>query len=91
VKKVLLVLVMLTFVVIGLGFYRGWFALSSTDAGDESNKVNVNLTVDSDKMKEDATAVKKKTADLTDSVTSGGKNANDGATDNLKSTGPERK
>ena len=37
------VLVVLALCVVGFGFYRGWFALSSPGRGTESNKVNINL------------------------------------------------
>jgi hypothetical protein len=70
-KRLIVVLVVLALVVVGWGFYRGWFALSSSDADKGSNKVNVNLTVDGDKMQEDVGAVKTKTTELTDSVTGG--------------------
>ena len=59
------VLIVLVLLVIGFGFYRGWFALSSSNADKGSKKVNVNLTMDGDKMQEDATAVQNKTAELT--------------------------
>jgi hypothetical protein len=64
-KRLYAVVIVLALVVIGVGFYRGWFALSSSTADQGNNKVNVNLTVDPDKMKEDAEAVKEKTAELT--------------------------
>jgi hypothetical protein len=56
-------------ILVGLGFYRGWFALSrpAPDAG--SNKVNINLATDPDKMKQDAQAVKDKATELTGGVT----------------------
>jgi hypothetical protein len=84
-KKLFAALFVLAILVIALGFYRGWFMLSSGDA-DEGNKVNVNLTVDKDKIKEDAKAVKKKTAELTDSVTDGEKNPDDRPAGNVKSS-----
>ena len=77
-KRLIAVLVVLVLLVIGVGFYRGWFALSKSDA--EKNKVNVNLTVDGDKMQEDAEAVKKQAAELTETVTGGEKNPDDSAT-----------
>lgn len=43
--------------VLGLGFARGWFTVSKTP-DTESNKVNINVTVDPDKVKEDAEKVK---------------------------------
>jgi len=52
-----------------LGFYRGWFSLSSRGLDAESNKVNVSLTVDPDKVKEDAEKVKEKATELTGKVT----------------------
>jgi hypothetical protein len=50
--------------VVGLGFYRGWFALSKSRP-DASHKVNINLTVDPDKVKADAGTLKGKTTELT--------------------------
>lgn len=84
-KKLFAVLFVLALLVIALGFYRGWFVLSSRDA-DEGNKVNVNLAVDKDKMEEDAKAVKKKTTELTDKVTDAEKNTDDRPTDNVKAS-----
>lgn len=61
-KKMLFVLLLVAVVV---GFYRGWFAFSS-HGRDESNKSTVSLTVDSDKMKEDARKAKDNTTELGD-------------------------
>jgi hypothetical protein len=67
-KRLFGVLIVLVLLVIGVGFARGWLALSSpADRG--SNKVNVNLTVDGEKMKQDAAAVKEKTTELTGQAT----------------------
>jgi hypothetical protein len=55
---------------VAFGFYRGWFAFSSHDTDDGTNKVNVNLTVDRDKMQEGARGVKQKTTELTDKAKS---------------------
>ena len=63
------VLVVLALCVVGFGFYRGWFALSSPSSGTGSNQVNVNLTVDPDKVKADAESVKQKTTELTGQAT----------------------
>ena len=84
-KKLLVVLFVLVVSVVAIGFYRGWFALSSPDAGTGNNQVNVNLTVDRDRMNEDAKAVKKKSVDLTDKITSAEKGPDDRATENAKS------
>jgi len=61
-KKVLFVLLLC---VVGIGLYRGWFVLTS-HSRDESNKVDVNLTMDPDKAKEDAEKVKDKATELGD-------------------------
>lgn len=55
-KKVFQVLILLTVVVVGIGFYRGWFALSREDQA-ESHNVDVRLSVDTDKVKNDTAAI----------------------------------
>jgi hypothetical protein len=62
-KRLFAVLIVLVLLTIGLGFYRGWFAVSSRGPDAGSNKVNINLTVDRDKMHEDAEAIQNKTAE----------------------------
>lgn len=67
-RRLLTVLLVLVCCVIGVGFVRGWFALSSP--GDaQSNKFNLNLAVDPDKVKQDASQVKEKTEELTGQTT----------------------
>jgi hypothetical protein len=66
-KKLCSLLLVLAIVVAGVGFYRGWFALSGSRHTD-SNKVNINLRVDPDKVKEDAETVKEKSSELTGKV-----------------------
>ena len=87
-KKLLAVLFVLVLLVIGVGFYRGWFTVSKSDPDAGNNKVNVNLTVDGDKMQEDAEAVKKKAAELTENVTGGEKNPDDSTAEKVKSIDP---
>jgi hypothetical protein len=67
--KALRVFIVISILVVGLGFYRGWFALSrpAPDAG--SNKANINLATDQDKMKQDAKLVTDKATELTGGVT----------------------
>jgi hypothetical protein len=60
-KGFLLVCVMLVACVVGLGFYQGWFHLSTDSADDKSN---VTLTVDQDKFKKDEEKAKEKIQDL---------------------------
>ncbi len=62
-KKTLLVLSVFLAVVICIGFFRGWFSLTTTRE-TLSNTVDVNLKLDADKMKQDATAVEEKTKSL---------------------------
>ena len=57
-RKLCSLLVVLAIVVVGVGFYRGWFALSSPTTDTGSHKVNINLTVDPDKVKADVEAVR---------------------------------
>ena len=61
-KKVLLVLLLCG---VAVGFYRGWFTLSS-HRREENNQVDVSLTVNPDKAREDAAIAKDKTSDLGD-------------------------
>ncbi len=63
------VLIILTLCVVGFGFYRGWFALSSPSPATGSHQVNVKLTVDPDKMKSDAELVERKTTESTGKAT----------------------
>jgi hypothetical protein len=60
-RSILSVVVVVAICAVAIGFYRGWFVLSSSNSGTESKKVNVNLTVDGDKIQDDARAVRKKT------------------------------
>ncbi len=68
-KKLTAVLIALAILVVGLGFYRGWFALSRPTPEAGSSKVNITLATDPDKMKQDAQAVKDKATELTGGVT----------------------
>jgi hypothetical protein len=60
-KRLFPVLTVLLILVVGLGFYRRWFAFSRSASDPGSNKVNVNLTVDPDKIKADTKMVEEKT------------------------------
>ena len=71
------VLFVLILCVVGIGFYRGWFAMSSNGADTGDGKVNINLTMDPDKAKQDAEKMKDKATELgnraTEAVKSTGK------------------
>ena len=59
------VLVVLVLCVVGFGFYRGWFTLSRSSPDTGSNKVNINLTLDPDKVKADAGTLQGKATEHT--------------------------
>lgn len=60
-KRSLVVLVLIVFGGVCLAFYQGWLRLSE-DAGDD--KVNVTLTVNQDKIKDDTHDAEKQVRDL---------------------------
>jgi hypothetical protein len=55
--RFLIVMLLIVVGVVGLGFYRGWFHVSSDRSAEKSN---VTLTVDKDKVKQDAKDAKEK-------------------------------
>jgi hypothetical protein len=86
-RRLSAVLVVIAILVVGLGFYRGWFALSRSVPDTGSNTVNINLAADPDKMKQDAAIVKDKATELTGGVTDDVK-ADGQASDIVKSNDP---
>jgi hypothetical protein len=76
------VLFVLLVCAVALGFYRGWFSLSSHGSDTGSNQVNVNLTVDGGKMQEDAETVKNKATEFAGGAADGANKLGDRATDN---------
>jgi hypothetical protein len=71
-RAFLIVVVLLLVGIAGLGFYRGWFQISS-DRDNAENKVNTTFTVDEDKIRAD----KEKVKDL-------GQQANEGTGDTVE-------
>jgi hypothetical protein len=68
-----------------VGFYRGWFALSSPASEPGSSEVNINLATDPGKMKQDVQTAKDKATELTGGLTDDVKvdgQANDNAPSN---------
>jgi len=61
-RKFLGTLVILSLIVAGVGFYRGWFSVSTYDQPGETN---VELKIDKQQIKQDAEAVSEKTRELT--------------------------
>lgn len=86
-KRLRLWLLVLSIIVVSLGFYRGWFSVSG---GREavSHKVDVNLSLDPDKLKADAETVKHKATELTGKVTEEVKGSGDLTKDKVKSSNP---
>ena len=64
--RVLRVLLFLALLVAVVGFFRGWFSFSSQGPDASTQKVDINLTVDPQKMKDDADKVREKTNELTE-------------------------
>ena len=69
-KRFRSLLIVLAIGVAGIGYYRGWFTVSGSREA-VSHKVDVNLTVDPDKVKADAQTVKDKASELTGEVKEG--------------------
>jgi hypothetical protein len=55
-------LVLVAACVIGLGFYLGWFGVSTV--ADTPGKTGVNVTIDQDKIKSDAERARQKAGDV---------------------------
>ncbi len=56
-RGLLIVVVLLIVSIVGLGFYRGWFLVSS-NRDSENQKVNTTFTVDEEKIQEDKGTLK---------------------------------
>ena len=56
-RRLLVVFVLLVAVVVGVGYYQGWFTFTK---GGTDGKPNGTFTVDQEKIKADAEAAKKK-------------------------------
>ena len=52
------VVLVLALCLAAIGFYRGWFTFSSRGGEAGSSKVDLQLTVDTDKVKDDADEVR---------------------------------
>ena len=55
-KRFCQVITLLAILVVGVGFYRGWFAFTAGREA-EDHHIDVKLSVDTDKVKHDAGAV----------------------------------
>jgi hypothetical protein len=59
----------LVVILVVAGFVRGWFVWTSTSKVPESHKVDVNIRVDPDKIKDDAEEIKEKVEQLEEKLT----------------------
>ena len=84
-RQLLAALALIAVCVAGFGFYRGWFAMSSPSSPAGRNDINVNLTVDKDKIEQDVETTKDKAAELTRSAADDRAEPDDGDADSLKS------
>ncbi len=84
-KKLIGILFLLLICVVGIGFYREWFSVSTHSDESESHKIDVNLSVDTDKVKADAETVKEKAAELTGDAKDEASRLGDQAKDKLQS------
>ena len=62
-KQLRMWFLLITVMVIGTGFFRGWFVLSSTPGSAVDNKLDIHLTVDPDKVQDDASKIKQSVKD----------------------------
>jgi hypothetical protein len=76
-------MIAMAIVVVGTGFYRGWFAFVPDTRGATAN---ISLATNSDKMKQDAKLVTDKATELTGGVMDDVK-ADGQANDNVMSNG----
>ena len=66
-RKLLGTLTILVLIVLGVGFYRGWFGVATDD---QPGQTNVEINVDKEKIRQDAEAAKEKARELADQATS---------------------
>ena len=86
-NRLFAVLLVIVLLLVGVGFYRSWFAVSSP-ADPDGNKVNVSLTVDGDKVQEDAQAVQQRATELTGGLSGEETRSDERAADSVKPKNP---
>jgi hypothetical protein len=60
--------IVLLICLIGIGFYRGWFSISSSNPDTQGEKVNINMSVDKNKMKSDLKKAEEKFKGKVDAI-----------------------
>jgi hypothetical protein len=82
-NRFLIVLLLLVAGVVGLGFYLGWFHLSTSST---DQKTNITITVDQDKIREDEEKAKEKVQEAGQKL----KERTGAGTEKSKDEGPRR-
>jgi hypothetical protein len=85
-KGLLIVLVLLAVTVVGLGFYLGWFHVST--GGTDGNS-SATITVDKDKIKSDEEKATEKAKDLKEKATEKAKDKTGATTEKGKEEPPK--
>jgi hypothetical protein len=83
-RSLLSLLGVFVLVLLVVGFFRGWFTIAGDGRGAESSKVT--LTVDADKVKDDAEKAKDKTMELSGRAKAEAKDLSGQAKDGVKSS-----
>ena len=60
--------VLIIILVAAVGFNRGWFSMSTENQQPEGHKIDVNISLDGDKVKAEADTVKEKAVELAEDV-----------------------
>lgn len=66
-KRLLSAFIAIVILLAAVGLYRGWFVVSGSSGETGEQNMNVNVTVDQEKVQEDVEAVKSKAAKVTGS------------------------
>lgn len=56
-KRLLIIMFLFFVVIVAVGFYQNWLTVSNP-GGNEGNKTNISLEIDSGKMRQDADALR---------------------------------
>lgn len=58
-------IIVIAILLLAVGLYRGWFVVSGSSGETGAEKMNVNVSVDQEKMQDDVEAVKAKAVEAT--------------------------
>ncbi len=75
-KRLFIILFVLAVIVMAVGLYQGWFTVSFPE-GKQGSKTNVNLEIDSGKIRQDAEGLSTKAKHLKENVTGGSQETQD--------------